>query len=165
LFTYLRLACWFLRSALRRRFDVALENLALRQQLVVLARSCRRPRLTPADRLFWTLALAVLVALALRARPRPARAWWPPSRVRVGGRLTCVDTDEVLGTHSTIDSCVRGVHYGRRTGTGKRLPYAAPNLQFRRQAWPPDTARPGPDTADRQDDGRFWTLAHLLGSG
>jgi hypothetical protein len=73
LFTYLRLACCFLCSALRPRCDVALENLALRQQLVVLARSCRRPRLTPADRLFWTLALAVLVALALRARPRPAR--------------------------------------------------------------------------------------------
>jgi hypothetical protein len=33
----------------------------------------------------------------------PARAWWPPSRVRVGSRLTCVDTDEILGPH-TISS-------------------------------------------------------------
>ncbi len=31
-----------------------LENLALRHQLLVLSRSCRRPRLRPADRLFWS---------------------------------------------------------------------------------------------------------------
>jgi hypothetical protein len=54
LFTYLRLACRFLQSAVRSRCDVALENLVLRQQLVVLARSSRRPRLTKADRLFWS---------------------------------------------------------------------------------------------------------------
>jgi hypothetical protein len=54
LFTYLWLACRFLRSAVRSRCDVAVENLALRQQLVVLTRSSRRPRLTRADRLFWT---------------------------------------------------------------------------------------------------------------
>lgn len=54
MFTYLRLACCFLRSTVRPRCDVALENLALRQQLVVLTRSPRRPRLTPADRLFWS---------------------------------------------------------------------------------------------------------------
>ena len=52
LLTYLWLACRFLRSAVRSRCDVALENLALRQQLVVLTRSSRRPRLTRADRLF-----------------------------------------------------------------------------------------------------------------
>jgi len=54
LFTYLWLACRFLQSAVRSRCDVALENLALRQQLVVLMRSSRRPRLTRADRLFWS---------------------------------------------------------------------------------------------------------------
>ena len=54
MFTYLWLACRFLRSAVRSRCDVALENLALRQQLVVLTRSPRRPRLTRADRLFWS---------------------------------------------------------------------------------------------------------------
>jgi hypothetical protein len=54
LFTYLRLACCFLRCAVRPRCDVALENLALRQQLAVLTRSSRRPRLTKEDRLFWT---------------------------------------------------------------------------------------------------------------
>ncbi|OFW66495.1 MAG: hypothetical protein A2Y74_01875 [Actinobacteria bacterium RBG_13_63_9] len=53
MFTYLWLACRFLHSAIRSRCDVALENLALRQQLVVLTRSSRRPRLTRTDRLFW----------------------------------------------------------------------------------------------------------------
>jgi putative transposase len=32
-----------------------LENLALRHQLVVLQRTLLRPRLRPADRLFWVL--------------------------------------------------------------------------------------------------------------
>jgi putative transposase len=54
LFTYFWLACRFLRSVVRSRCDVALENLALRQQLVVLTRSSRRPRLTRADRRFWS---------------------------------------------------------------------------------------------------------------
>ena len=47
LFIYLRLAYRFLRSAVRPRCDVALENLALRQQLLVLACSSRRPHLQP----------------------------------------------------------------------------------------------------------------------
>lgn len=45
-----------LRSVVRRRRDLALENLALRQQLAVLKRAHPRPRLTRADRLFWVLA-------------------------------------------------------------------------------------------------------------
>ena len=52
--TYLWLACRFLQSAVRSRCDVALENLVLRQQFVVLTRSSRRPRLTRADRRFWS---------------------------------------------------------------------------------------------------------------
>jgi hypothetical protein len=41
------------RSALRTRDALALENLALRQQLAVLRRRCRRPPLDWTDRLFW----------------------------------------------------------------------------------------------------------------
>ena len=33
--------------------EIALENLALRQQLIVFKRRCPRPRLRKADRLFW----------------------------------------------------------------------------------------------------------------
>lgn len=51
---YISLLFATLRSALRAREDVALENLALRHQLAVMARSARRPRLEPADRLLWT---------------------------------------------------------------------------------------------------------------
>ncbi len=41
------------RVILRRRTTLALENLALRQQLAVLRRSVKRPRLRPRDRIFW----------------------------------------------------------------------------------------------------------------
>ena len=41
-------------NALRIRRELVLENLALRHQLLVLARSSRRPRIQPADRLFWS---------------------------------------------------------------------------------------------------------------
>jgi len=42
-----------IRSSLKTRRDLALENLALRQQLAILNRSTSRPRLTQADRAFW----------------------------------------------------------------------------------------------------------------
>jgi len=42
-------------SALRDRRDLALENLALRQQLAVFKQSTKRPRLSKADRAFWVL--------------------------------------------------------------------------------------------------------------
>ena len=42
-----------LRALLLRRATVAAENLALRQQLIVLQRSVKRPRLQRRDRLFW----------------------------------------------------------------------------------------------------------------
>ena len=42
-----------LRSALRTRTDLALENLALRQQLAALRQQVRRPQVRSADRLFW----------------------------------------------------------------------------------------------------------------
>src|SRR5437016_6506583 len=41
------------RGALRSRADLVIENLALRQQLAVLAHTGRRGRVTGADRLFW----------------------------------------------------------------------------------------------------------------
>ena len=41
-------------SALNSRQHLVLENLALRQQLAVLSRRSRRPRLDPFDRLFWS---------------------------------------------------------------------------------------------------------------
>jgi transposase InsO family protein len=48
-----------LRSALRTRAELALENLALRQQLANLRRTSGRPRVRMADRAFW-LVLSLL---------------------------------------------------------------------------------------------------------
>jgi transposase InsO family protein len=42
------------RAALRARQDLALENLALRQQFAVLQRQVNRPRLRPVERWLWT---------------------------------------------------------------------------------------------------------------
>ena len=42
-----------LRALLRSRADLAIENLALRQQVAVLAERRPRPRLSAMDRLFW----------------------------------------------------------------------------------------------------------------
>jgi hypothetical protein len=47
------LLCFWLRVFLVSRCALAAENLALRQQLAILRRSVRRPRLRPCDRLFW----------------------------------------------------------------------------------------------------------------
>ena len=41
------------RSSLNSQRDLALENLALRQQLAVVQRKTKRPKLTKADRAFW----------------------------------------------------------------------------------------------------------------
>ena len=43
----------FLRAVLLPRAVIAAENLALRQQLGVLRRSAKRPRLRQRDRVFW----------------------------------------------------------------------------------------------------------------
>jgi hypothetical protein len=42
-----------LRALLLNRAAVAIENLALRQQLIVLQRTVKRPGLRNRDRLFW----------------------------------------------------------------------------------------------------------------
>ncbi len=41
------------RSSLKAQRELALENLALRQQLAILQRKTKRSRLTNADRAFW----------------------------------------------------------------------------------------------------------------
>ena len=46
---------WLVRILLLSRRQLALENLALRQQLAVFSRQRRRPRLRRRDRLFWVI--------------------------------------------------------------------------------------------------------------
>jgi hypothetical protein len=45
--------CVNARSSLKTRRELALENLALQQQLAILHRKTKRPKLTKADRGFW----------------------------------------------------------------------------------------------------------------
>jgi putative transposase len=47
------LLVWFLRAVFAARGSLAVENLALRQQLAAYARKQKRPRLNPGDRAFW----------------------------------------------------------------------------------------------------------------
>src|SRR5215813_5573036 len=56
MFRFLRL--WFgaILRLFRSRQDLLVENLALRQQLSVLKRRNRRPKLAVLDKLFWVLA-------------------------------------------------------------------------------------------------------------
>ena len=44
---------WWFAAFIRSRHEVALELVALRQQLIVLKRKNPRPRLSQGDRLFW----------------------------------------------------------------------------------------------------------------
>jgi len=44
---------WFLRGLVMPKYYLAMENLALRQQLAVYSKSIKRPRLRPRDRVFW----------------------------------------------------------------------------------------------------------------
>ena len=49
----LQLVTALLRQLLQSRAALAAENLALRQQIVILQRSVKRPRLHRRDRIFW----------------------------------------------------------------------------------------------------------------
>jgi len=51
---YFRLFLLALRLPRRSRRDLVMENLVVRQQLLLQARPDRRPRLSVADRRFWS---------------------------------------------------------------------------------------------------------------
>ncbi len=56
---WLEIVAGGLRSLLRTQRELALEDLALRQQLAVLKHRHPRPRLSDGDRLFWVLLASV----------------------------------------------------------------------------------------------------------
>ncbi len=49
----LRIIWAVVRALFSKKADLVAENLALRQQLVVLRRKTKRPRLLQGDRVFW----------------------------------------------------------------------------------------------------------------
>ncbi len=98
--TYLPLFCSLARNIFRSHEDVLLENLALRQQVVVLSRKSSRPRLRVTDRLFWS-GLSSLWSgwrsAVLFVQPETVIRWqrtawrqywtWRSRRGRAAGRL------------------------------------------------------------------------------
>ena len=93
-----------LRSFVQSRHNLALEIIALRQQLIVLQRRSRRPRFRPSDRVFWMLL----------------RRFWP----RWTDSLLIVKPDTVIGWHRQafrIYWRFRSRHkkFGRPTASGE----------------------------------------------
>ena len=67
-----------LHLAVKNRTELALENIALRQQLAVLKRSVKRPRLRKRDRVFWVLLRRLWPgwhSCLLAVRPATVVAW------------------------------------------------------------------------------------------
>jgi putative transposase len=98
------LVSYWLRGFLLSRAALAAENLALRQQLAILRRSVRRPRLRPWDRLFWAwlsqcwagwkdALLIVTPATVVGWHRQGFRLWWRwksqgrPGRPRIDPEL------------------------------------------------------------------------------
>ena len=96
----------FIRAAVasfKARHALALENLALRQQLAVLERSTKRPRLRPFDRLFWVILsrccprwreLLHIVDTVVRWHRQGFRRYW--TRISRRGRLGRPPIDPVM---------------------------------------------------------------------
>ncbi len=72
----------FLRAMLIPKAQLAVENLALRQQLAVCRQSVKRPKLRPRDRVFWVLLSCLwpnwrtaLAKYMVRTRKPPSQTW------------------------------------------------------------------------------------------
>jgi putative transposase len=93
------------RASLKSQRELALENLALRQQLAVVHRKTKRPKLTKADRAFW-VALCRLWpdwqnALIL-VKPQTVIRWH-----RKGFRLYWTWNSRNRGGRPPIDAAIR----------------------------------------------------------
>src|SRR6201993_4493868 len=73
MYPFFRLWFGLLARCFRPRHTLLLENLALRQQLTVLKRKHRRPKVSRLDKLFWELAHRVLVRLEEFSHHRHSR--------------------------------------------------------------------------------------------
>ena len=114
-------------SAFKARRELALENVALRQQLAVLRRSVKRPRLSKVDRVFWVLLRRIWTdweascpktqtnsRLARRAVSMVIDPWRAPDLGRVGGDVGDSDSPYAQGKHRPATGCHAP---GRRPGS------------------------------------------------
>jgi hypothetical protein len=91
-----------LRSAVRTQGQLALENLALRQQLAVWKARQPRPRLSAMDRMFWVLLSRLSTSWRhslLVVRPATV-VGWQPARVS-----TLLGLEESATFRSPRDQC------------------------------------------------------------
>ena len=113
-------------SAFKARRELALEN-ALRQQLAVLRRSVKRPRLSKVDRVFWVLLRRIWTdweascpktqtnsRLARRAVSIVIDLWRAPDLGRVGGDVGDSGSPYAQGKHRSATRCHAP---GRRPGS------------------------------------------------
>ena len=127
-------------SAFKARRELALENVALRQQLAVLRRSVKRPRLSKVDRVFWVLLRRIWTdweascpktqtnsRLARRAVSMVIDPWRAPDLGRVGG--------DVGDSGSPV-----------RAG---KTPSSNGMSRSRAETWVQARAAPGPERASR----------------
>ena len=109
-------------SRLKEYSDLALENLALRQQLVVLKRSSKRPRLNIGDRLFWVLLCRLCSGwqeALIVVKPDTVVRWHKKGScsggtnlvVKVQGGLQSVQTSAIL-SREWPGLILSGVHRG-----------------------------------------------------
>jgi hypothetical protein len=110
---WLKMMANFVVSLFKVRKDLALENLALRQQLAVLNRNAKRPQFTDADRLFWVfyskisdgwqqvLVIAWPRTILDWQKNRFKKFWTRKSRKKVPGRpRTAPEIQKLIGTMS-----------------------------------------------------------------
>ena len=132
------------RSALRSKHDLMLENLALRQQLAVLTGQRARTQTKPADRRFWSW----------RSR------YWPGWR----STLVMVQPETVIRWHRTA---WRGYWTWKSRARHPGRPRISKELQGLIAGSQPRT-RAGAPPASRASDSRLPVhgfLGHLIGAG
>jgi hypothetical protein len=125
---WIRIAVWALASGLRSRRNLALENVALRQQLMVLQRQKGTVSLKDRDRLFWIwlrrvwpswrrALVLVQPATVVGWHRRGFRAYWRWKSRPKGGRPR-IDPDGILATHTQRWSMTMGTYPTSRPAGG-----------------------------------------------
>ena len=111
-----------IRAALVSRTRLAVENLALRQQLAVFKRTAKRPRLRRGDRIFWSWlsrAWPGWRSAVIIVKPETVIRWH-----RQGFRLYWRRKSRPKGGRPRVDAEIRTLIYvacATRTSRGERL--------------------------------------------
>jgi putative transposase len=126
------------RSSLKAQRELALENLALRQQLAILQRKTKRPRLTNADRAFW-VALSRLwpdwQSALILVKPQTVIGWH-----RKGFKLYWTSESRHRGGRPPIDAEIRTLI---RRIVSENPTWGAPRVHGDWSMPSPTTRRPG----------------------